>query len=226
MSFKRAGVVVLAAAFVVLVALAGPVAAGESKSDKAILKAGVITKADVPAGWKSKKSSSSENNLKGISECKQIKSAVDNAKKKVARADSRDFEDPAANAGASAENTVYAFKDATAASKFVANFQGDTAAECLRKGLARNTKEVDTAGSARISAITNLEGVGDEAVGYEMTINFAVDNPTTAYLDFIAVRVGRAFVGFGFTNLGESIPEGSAIVQTVLARIAEAQAST
>jgi hypothetical protein len=226
MSARRAGVVALTAAFGVLAALAGPVAAGESKSDNAILKAGVLTKSDVPAGWKSTKSTRDNDSTKGIAECNKIRSSITSADKKVPHSDSRDFEDPGRNAGTAAENTVYAFKDATAAGKFLANFAAETAAECLRKSLARGAKEVETAGVARIAPITDLEGVGEEAVGYEMTINFAADNPTTAYIDFLAIRVGRAFLGFNFVNLGEPFSDGPTMVQTVLTRVAEAQTST
>jgi hypothetical protein len=216
----------LAVPLAVLVALAVPAAAGESKSDKAILKAGVISRDDVPAGWNSKKASGGDNSFKGIPECKTINSAIESAKKRVPRARSREFEEPDSRGTTSAENTVYAFKDVTAASKFVANFQGDVASTCLEKSLAKTTSGRSGAGTPTLAAITDLQGVGDEAVGYESTIPFTASGETaTFYLDFIAVRVGRAFVGFGFSNLGERISDGPGIVQAVVARVADAQAS-
>jgi len=209
----------------VLVAFAGP-AAADSKSDKAILKAGVITKNDVPDGWTSKKASSSSEALRGISECKKIRAAIEKAKKNQPRADSRAFSDPITDGATSAESTVYAFKDDTAAGKFLANFQGDAVATCLQKSLEKSPVGKTTEGSPTISPVTDLQGVGDEAVGHELTIQLPVRGQLTpAYIDFIGVRVGRAFIGFNFTNLGERIPEGPGVVQAVVARVSEAQAS-
>jgi hypothetical protein len=227
MSFQRAGTVAFAAVFVALVALSGPAAAGESQRDKAILKAGVITKDDVPSGWTSKKSSaSSTTSYRGISECKAIKTAIDNAKKNLPRADSRDFEDPSSD-GTTAENAVYVFKDSSAASKFVANFQGDVAMTCLEKSIERSPVGRSADEPPTISPIADLQGVGDEAVGYQMTLTLTIDGEQgTAYIDFVVVRAGRAFVGFGFTNVGEPLPDGPDIVQAVVARVAEAQTST
>jgi hypothetical protein len=220
---RRARVVPLVAlALSVFAGLSEP-AGAESKSDRAILKAGVITNADVPPAWTSRKPAKSDWNFKGVSECRKIKSAIDNAEKKVPWRDSRDFTDPSTRGATSAGGTVYAFRDATAAAKFVANFRSDMAASCLRKSLAKSTSEIDTAGLADISAAPELEGVADEAVGYEETISYAVDNPDTGYVDFLAVRVGRAVIDFGFTNLAKPIPERAAIVESVVARVAAAQ---
>jgi hypothetical protein len=208
----------------VLVAFAGP-AAAESKSDKAILKAGVITKDDVPASWTSKKASSSEPD-RSIRECRKIRAAIEKAKKNQPRADSRDFSNPITDGATSAQSTVYAFKDATAAGKFLANFQGDAAATCLQKSIAKSPVGKRAGAPPTVSPVTDLQGVGDEAAGHELTIDVPVQGQLTpAYIDFIAIRVGRAFVGFGFTNVGERIPEGPGVVQAVVARVADAQAS-
>src|SRR5215210_2750568 len=102
------------------VAAFAPPAAAQSKSDKAILKAGVITKADVPPDWASKKSTSTDRAYKGIPECKELKSTVDNAKKKVPRAQSREYSEPTSRSTTSAESTVYAFKKVSDAQEFTA----------------------------------------------------------------------------------------------------------
>ena len=57
---QRKRLLILAVPVAASLALAGP-AAADSKSDKAILKAGVITKADVPADWTSKASNASSD---------------------------------------------------------------------------------------------------------------------------------------------------------------------
>jgi hypothetical protein len=224
MILRHTRVLLLAAPLALLTTLAGPAAAGESKSDKALLKAGTLTESDVPDDWTSKKASSSDPS-RSIRECRQIVAAVDNAKKKVPRVRSRKFQEPGDEATA-AQDTVYAFKDATAASEFLANFQGDGAAACLQKNAARQTSEEGGADPI-IYPITNLEGVGDAAVGWEITIDFTTESErVTLYIDFVAVQVGRAFVGFAFSSRNESLPGGLSIIETVVDRVAQAQAST
>ena len=208
------------------VAAFAPPAAAQSKSDKAILKAGVITKADVPPDWASKKSTSTDRAYKGIPECKELKSAVDNAKKKVPRAQSREYSEPTSRSTTSAESTVYAFKKVSDAQEFTAVYQAPDASACLEKAAAKVASGQATAGEPSVSPISNLDGVGDEAVGYEITVPYSAGNQSaTLYVDLIAVRVGRAFIGFNFSNLGETISGGPSIVQSVVARVAEAQAS-
>lgn len=217
---------VVAALLVVVVAMAGPAAAGESKSDKAILKTGVITKEDVPPGWSSKKASSTGEALRGVSECKQINTASDKAKKTVPRARSREFSEPVSEGTTSAENTVYAFKSVKAASDFFAKYQDAQAPTCYQKGANKTASSLPAAGTPTVSPITDLQGVGEEAVGYEIVVPFTVSGlSSTLYLDIIAVRIGRVFLGFNFSNLDARIPDGPAIVQTVVARVTEAEAS-
>lgn len=68
--------------------------------------------------------------------------------------------------------------------------------------------------------------MGDEAVGFETTVDFTRNDLTLSlYLDIIRVRVGRAVIGFKFCNFDERIPNGPAIVQAVVARVTEAEAS-
>jgi hypothetical protein len=201
------------------IAAFAPPAAAQSKSDKAILKAGVITKADVPTGWTSKKGSTSEPD-RSITECKKIRTAVEGARKKVPRAESRDFR--GTTSGTTAEDSVYTFRNARSATAFIANYRGADAEACFQK----IGQQIAPSGSAAtVSPVTDLQGVGDEALGYEITFDgTAAGETVTAYVDFIIVRVGRTFLGFGFSNRGERIPEGPTIVRTVVARVAEAQA--
>lgn len=64
---RRTRLLTLAVPVAASLALAGPaLAAGESKGDKAILRAGVVTKADVPAEWTSRKGESTNSSLNGI----------------------------------------------------------------------------------------------------------------------------------------------------------------
>jgi hypothetical protein len=206
-------------------ALAGPAAAGETKGDKALLKAGVITKADVPAGWTSEKASSSDA-VKRIKQCKKINVAVAEAKKNEPRAQSREFSDaPREQARSQAENTVFAFPDNKAAGRFVSVFTGTAATNCfdaLGTELARNQP---SAGPPTVEPITDLQGVGDEAVGYEIASTYTQEGGTaTLYVDFVIVRVGRAGLAFVFGNVGARIPQGPEIVNAVVQRVSAAQA--
>jgi hypothetical protein len=206
-------------------ALAGPAFAVDTKGDKAILKAGVITKADVPAEWTSAKSSSSSNALKGIKECKKINSAVATAKKDNPRARSREFSDPVQAHATTAENAVYAFSNNARATKFVSAYQGAAATACFEKVAAEVGKGRPTTGPPTAAPITDLQGVGDEATGYEIAATFTQDGGTaTLYIDFVVVRAGRAVMGFVFTNVDARIPQGPDIVNAAVQRVSAVEA--
>jgi hypothetical protein len=225
MMFHRERVLFLAAPLVASLALAAPAGATDSKSDKAILKAGVVTKADVPTTWTSRKAASTDRTFQGVPECKEIRDAVSTAKKKEPRAQSREFEDPANAGTTSADSIVYAFSNVNAATKFVAAYQSPAAPTCFEAGTRKVLSNTQAAGSPTVSPVTDLQGVGDDAVGYEIAVPFSSGGQTaTLYLDFIFVRVGRAVVGFRFSNGDARIPEGPAIVQTVAQRVATAEA--
>ena len=223
---QRTRMLIFAAPVAVSLALAAPaLAAGESKGDKAILKAGVITKADVPAEWTSKKGKSTGDALTGLKECKKINTTVAAAKHDDPRARSREFADPVPSNAKTAENAVYAFPDQKSAGKFVAAYKGSAATACFDKLGAEVARSRPTAAPPTVSPITDLQGVGDEAVGYEIAATFTQNGGTaTLYIDFIVVRVGRAVLGFGFTNVDARIPQGPDIVTAVVQRVAAAEA--
>jgi len=222
---RRMRLLTLGVPVMATLALAGPaVAAGETKGDKAILEAGVVTKTDVPAEWTSTRGESSGQALKGLRECRRINTAVADAKKNNPRARSREFADPVQEHATSAENAVYAFPNKNAATRFVSAYQGTAATACFDKLAAEVGKNRPTAGPPTASPITDLQGVGDEATGYEIAATFTQDGGTaTLYIDFVVVRVGRAVMGFGFTNVGARIPQGPDIVNAVVQRVSAAE---
>jgi hypothetical protein len=223
---QRTRVLIFAAPVAASLAFAAPaIAAGESKGDKAILKAGVITKADVPAEWASKRGRSTGDALKGLKECKKINTAVAAAKEDDPRARSREFADPLPENAKTAENAVYAFPDKKSAGKFVAAYTGSAATACFDSLGSEVVRSRPSAGPPTVSPITDLQGVGDEAVGYEIAATFTQNGGNaTLYIDFIVVRVGRAVLGFGFTNVDARIPEGPGIVTAVVQRVAASEA--
>jgi hypothetical protein len=223
--WHRKRILVLGVPVAVSLGLASPAVAGESESDKAILEAGVITSDDVPAAWTSERGGSSGRALRGIRECRKINSAVESARKKEPRARSREFQDPVSQGTTSAENAVYAFKNDNAATRFIATYQGSDADACFDKAAAKVASEQPTADTPSVAPITDLQGVGDEAIGYEIVVTFSQSGQSfTLYLDIVAVRVGRAVLGFNFSNIGSRITEGPDIVNAVVERVSTAEA--
>jgi hypothetical protein len=219
---RRKRLLILAVPIAVSLALAGPAAA--AGSDKAILKAGVITKADVPAEWTSKRGTSSGDALRGLKECKKINTAVAAAKKDEPRARSREFADPVREHATTAENAVYAFANKKDASKFVSAYKGSAAMSCFERLGTEVERNRPAATPPSVGPITDLQGVGDEANGYEIAATYTQNGgEATLYIDFIVVRVGRAVLGFAFTNVDARITQGPDIVGAVVQRVAAAQ---
>jgi hypothetical protein len=187
----------------------------------------VISRSDVPPEWSSKKATSTDRGLRGVRDCKQINKAVDDANRKVPRARSREFRDPNSLGSTSAESAVYAFRDTEAAQRFLAVYNDPDAVTCYRKGAARTAAGQPTAGPPEVTPITDLQGVGDEAVGFETKLSFSRSGLTfTLYLDIIRARVGRAVQGFKFSNLDARFATGPEIVRAVVARVAATEAAT
>jgi hypothetical protein len=223
---RRLRLLTLAVPVTASLALAGPaLATGETKGDKAILKAGVITKLDVPADWTSKKGDPSGQALKGIKECKKVNRVVSEANNSVPRARSSEFSDAAQPNQSQAENTVYAFSGKKAAGKFLSVFDGPAATSCfegLGVELARNQPSID---SPTVTPITDLQGVGDEALGYEIVNPYTQAGGTASlYVDFVFVRAGRSVIAFVFGNVDARIQQGPEIVNSVVQRVNAAEA--
>jgi len=221
---QRKRLLILAVPVAASLALAGPAAAAASKSDKAILKAGVITKTDVPADWTSKASNASSDALKGLKECKKINTAVAAAKKDQPRARSRQFADPVPEHATTAEDVVYAFQNKKDAGKFVSAYQGSAATACFERLGVEIERNRPATTPPTVSPITDLQGVGDQALGYEIKSTFTQNGgEATLYIDFIVVRVGRSVLGFAFTNVDARITQGPDIVNAVVQRVAAAE---
>ena len=120
---------------------------------------------------------------------------------------------------------MYAFSDVNAATKFVSAYQSRDAPTCFQAGTTKALSGAQSAGQPTVAPITDLQGVGDDAIGDEITVPFTSGDQTASlYLDFIFVRVGRAVVGFRFSNGDARLPEGPGIVQMVVQRVASADA--
>jgi hypothetical protein len=213
-----AGAVGVAAAL----SLVAPAGAGvrSAASDRAILKAGVLTAADVPSTWASTKQPDvGTKNYQGISDCKQISAAIDTARR-GAHVFSPQFADPSSTSNALAEDTVFAFKSVKAAQRYVAAFAASTAASCYQEAFVRSSRGQ---GQATVAPLTDVQGLGDQAVGFQADITGTQNGqPVHAIADVVGVRVGRAFVGFNFLNNDVRLPDGVGIVQAVMGRLTTA----
>jgi hypothetical protein len=207
-------------------ALASPAVARAraAASNRALLDAGTVTSGDVPPSWTaSKQHDTSDKSFASIAACKQIRAASSAARKSVPRRLSPTFTDlRSPNQLTSAEDTVYAFKDAAAAERFLSVYKATDAQACLttatKKAVGRAVVQVSAA------PVASLHGVGDDSAGWEATLH-ATDrqgNSVTVVFDVIAVRVGRAFVGFDFSNQGGPLGQARSIITAVVQRVAAA----
>ena len=123
-----------------------------------------------------------------------------------------------------AENAVYVFADKKSAGKFVSAYKGSAATACFNRLGTEVERNRPAATPPSVAPITDLQGVGDEAVGYEIATTFTQNGGNaTLYIDFIVVRVGRAALGFAFTNVDARIAQGPDIVNAVVQRVAAAE---
>ena len=201
--------------------VAGPAGAKAkpSPADKLILQAGVVTAADVPAGWTTTpQADSSADEFKGIAACSPVYTAVRAARATVPYKLSPAFSPPGSTNGLTVvDDIVLAFKTPAAAGGFAGVFQTSRAGPCLQAVLA---KALSGQGHASVVPLTNQAAVGDAVVGYEASITATGPGaPGPQVGDIIVVRVGRAVVYLSTLNSATPLPEGAAILQAVATRL-------
>ena len=189
--------------------------------NQAILNSGVITANDVPSTWTAaKQSANSTSAFKGIAGCKPLTAAATVAHSYPQR-QSPQFSDPATQGDTYAEDTVYAFKTAAAASRYLAPYQTSIFPTCLQKSLQKQLGSQDQVSAGQ--GLPNLQGVGDAALGYEFQVQANVQGSQMTFVfEVIGVRIGRAFIGFSFANPNVQLTQGSDIVNAVIGRVQSA----
>jgi hypothetical protein len=209
-----------------MIAVATPAAvAAPSARDRAILAAGVIQPHDLPAGWVAhKQGAGTATRFKGIAACNDLASVLNAAALKVPHRLSAEFSDPTSGTQTTlVANFAYAFKDEGAAARYVAAYRATSVPTCFTKSLQRAVQSSLQGANATISvaSLTNLAGLGDDEVGYSVTLTVPTQGePQTLYDDIVAVRVGRVILGFNFQNLGAELPMGPAIIRQATSRVA------
>jgi hypothetical protein len=217
MRHGRSIAVVLGVAAALTLAAPGGAAVKTAASDRAILRAGVLTKADVPATWTGMKQSEvATKNYQGLAPCKQIAVALATGRR-TPHALSPRFLDPTPTSNSLASNEVVAFKTVVAAQRYLAAFEASNASTCFMQAFNRAT----TGFQATVTPITGLQGVGNEAAGYEASITGTDQNgaPVNVIGDVVTARVGRAVVGFNFGNNAVRLPQAESIVQATVGRL-------
>lgn len=207
---------------VAALALMTPASAGvkTAGSDKAILRAGIITKADVPSTWTGMKQADvATKSYQGLAPCKAIAAAIATGHR-APHALSQRFLDPAPTSNSLAQNEATAFKNVKAAQSYLAPFQASGAAACLTQAFNR----ASTGFSAVVTPITDLQGVGDDAVGYEASITGTDQSgaPVHVIADVVTVRAGRGVAVFNLGNNDVRLPQAVAIVRATASRLSAA----
>ena len=209
---RRTRMLIFAVPVAASLALAAPaMAAGESKGDKAILKAGVITKADVPAEWTSKKGKSSGDALKGIKECKKINTAVAAAKQDDPRARSREFSDPVPANAKMAENSVFAFPDKKCRRQVRGGVQGVGGNRVLRPAWGRGRAKSTHGRTTHRLADHGSPRRRRRSARLRDRSHLHAERRYRHPVHRLHRRAGRAgcALGFAFTNVGRPYPAGS-----------------
>jgi hypothetical protein len=213
--------IALAAGLAAALALVAPAGARvkAAPSDKALLQAGVMTAADVPSTWTSKKQTDTgSKGYKGFAACKQIVAAM-NASRRGPNAHSPEFSDPTSTSNALAQDSVYVFKNVKAATQYLSAYQASNAASCLQQALAKAT---GGKGQVTVAPVTDLHvGLGDDQVGYEASITGTSQSgqPVHVVADIIGFRIGRTIVGFDFLNNDTRLGPAPSVVTGVVTRV-------
>jgi hypothetical protein len=194
---------------------AGPIA--KKPSDAQIAKQGVLRLSDFPAGWKQSKHQQSKPT--GIAACKPTE--LVEARNKQYRAQSPDF---AQGDLTTAENSVYVFPKPARAIAYLKPFQAAAAGACLQQGTEKAVKKVSgaTVQVQPLDLSSALQGgTIDDAVGYEIlaTLPQSGAAPVQLVLVAVAVRLGRAVVGYTFEEQGQPLSEIDTLINASLTRL-------
>jgi len=197
------------AAFLTIALAAGPAAA--AKSDTQIAKAGVLVASDLPNTWTSSPPDNSgskqvEKIAAKVPSCKEYL-AFSKANKGNTNAESRDF----SLGDDDLSNKAFVYKSNAAAQKAMQAIGASDVADCLTqvfqkvldRQIASSPKSAKTVKSATasIAPVSDLTGVGDDAVGYAGGLDIQLTDGTDQQLlvGVLAVRTGRALTTFSFS---------------------------
>lgn len=187
-------------------------------STAALLKAGVIGTRDVPTGWTATATPKNPALLiiDGIGSCAPTQAALNTANRGARRAFSPKFVAP--DRIGAAQDVVFVGQNTPAAQSFAAAYDGVQGRACVQAVADQVAHQAN--GTAVVTPIPDIAGIGDQGVGYEFQIT-APNNGAlvTGVSDLIVVRLGRVVCGFQFQNVTQSLPARVGIVNAVLTRL-------
>jgi hypothetical protein len=213
-------VAVTTVAFALLAPLvAGPAAAAAgsgSKGDAAAAKQGVLRISDFPAGWS--QSRHQESKSSGVASCRATDRMI--ARSKKYRAQSPDFSQGDTSR---VENTVYVFPKPAKATAYLRPFQAAAAQRCIQQGTEKALRKFPgtTVQVGKLDLTSALaSGQVDDAVGYEGLATVPQQGGAVKlYVLAVAVRMGRAVVGFTIQSQDQVLPETDTLIDASLSRL-------
>ncbi|HSO97276.1 MAG TPA: hypothetical protein VLV81_14705 [Acidimicrobiia bacterium] len=189
-----------------------------SASTAGILKAGLISSRDVPAGWTSTPGHKNPALLiiDGLGPCAATQATLNSANQGARRAFSRRFVAP--DQIGAAQDVVFLGRDLGSAQAYASAYDGPEGRACVQAVADQVAHQAS--GTAVVTPIADTATVGDQGVGYEFQIT-APNNGALVTLvsDLIVVRVGRAVCGFQLQDVTQSLPARVGIVRAVTARL-------
>jgi hypothetical protein len=209
----------LLASFIALgavLAMTSTASAGPS-SDQEIADGSVLTIDDVPQGFEEEEPEDTEEPALPV--CKAIKKSADilndNPNTEV------EFGAGSGNVIAIINNQVSVIPTVKKARRVARAYLASNAGDCLAQTFDKQLEE-NTGGEATVELDPSDPSGGDEAAGYEGTIEVTADGDSaTFHVDVQLFRVGRAIAAFFFLNAGNPPPPDDVeeMVDTVLTRL-------
>jgi len=223
-------------ALVVVVSLValGAASGAVSVSDEELARAGVLVVSDFPAGWTaSARATTSDAVLDAaaakVASCRPFV-AFSRANKKNPRAKSPNIELQHSNV----TNAVSVYPSAARAAAAMRTFADPRLPDCLerlfRAVFARQLKSNEQVADQVESITTSIAPVpdvrvGDEAVGYQGTVDVGLRDGTTQTigLGVVSARVGSAVTGFSWTADSDIAPALQPAIVKSVSRLQDAQ---
>jgi len=202
-------------------ASAGGSGSGE-RADRRIAEKGLVRASDVPDDWESTPSDD-VGDSSDISECEDLDEANADAAERPF-AESPDFVDPDdPNETTQVENAVFVFPNARGAKRFLGAYQDEATFDCMSAIAQAIAESFDGTESESGAATLDVDGVGDDAVGYRLDAEASDGTDRIAIeVNIIAVRVGRAIIGFGAQAGSEDVPDADEILDATVRRLERA----
>jgi len=213
----RVGSAVLAALMVVAGSSSAVAAGRAGPPTGAILKAGLIVPRDVPSAWTNTTTPKNPELLRveGIAACAAARAALSAANRGASRAFSRKFVAP--DQIGAAQDVVFVGRNGGAAQSLATAYDGPQGQACVQAVVDKIAKQAS--GTAVVTPLTDLAGLGDQALGYEFLISAPNHGAVvTLVSDLVVVRVGRAVTGFQFQNAILPLSARMSIVSAVVTR--------